>query len=85
MDANKLDTLRKIGYSIAPSCGLCKHGVFRGIKDEFGACEVQTYQHQKHTGEPRQLSIHRSGFCPKYEGGEEKLAALGAWNEFIES
>lgn len=83
MDANKLSLLRSLQYRIGSSCGMCKHGVFRDIKDDFGSCMLQTYEHQKHTGPARQLSVHRNGSCPKYVPDPAKVARLGAWAEFV--
>jgi len=83
MDANKLSILHSIGYTIGPSCALCKHGEFRTIKDDFGSCLAKTYTHQKHTGEPRQLSIYRGGFCKDFEADPQKKANLGAYQEFV--
>lgn len=84
MDSNKLTVLKEIGYTINPSCGMCKHGVFRDIKDDFGACLARTYDHLKHTGPARQLSVHRAGSCgDKYETDPAKAAKLGAWAEFV--
>jgi len=83
MDANKLVELRKIGYSIPRTCGLCRHGVFVGAKD-FGGCAIRQYDHLKHTGPPRQLSIFRGGSCTdKFEVDETKAAQLGAYREFL--
>lgn len=84
MDENKLKVLRDIGYEIRPCCGLCVHGTFRGIKDDFGSCAARTYDHKKHTGDARQLSIHRAGLCnEKFELDEAKQGMLGAWAEFV--
>lgn len=82
MDANKLKVLRDIKYRINPSCGMCKHGVFRDIKDDFGSCMARTYEHLKHTGDTRQLSVHRHGACDTYEIDPAKAARLGPWVEF---
>jgi len=82
MDANKLRMLREINYTIHPSCALCKHGEFRTLKDDFGSCMAKTYEHLKHTGDPRQLSVHRGGSCKDFEVDPQKKAALGAYQEF---
>ncbi len=82
VDANKLKVLRDVDYKIGPSCALCKHGEFRTIKDDFGSCLAKTYEHLKHTGEPRQLSVYRGGSCRDFVQSPEKLAALGAYGEF---
>jgi hypothetical protein len=83
VDKNKLQVLRDIKYTIAVQCGLCKHARFAATED-FGVCSIQTYEHQKHTGEPRLLSINRAGSCPKAEIDEDAKSALGPWSEFVE-
>lgn len=66
MDANKLTVLKEIGYTVHRTCGSCIHAKFsRGA--QWSTCEIYTYQHQKHTGEARQLSIHVSGECQSWE------------------
>jgi hypothetical protein len=83
MDANKLAMLRESGYRIAKSCGLCKHGVFVGTGD-WGSCAVKTYEHLKHTGPKRQLSIYRGGACTdKFEPSDQLDTVLGAYREFL--
>lgn len=65
MDENKLTVLNEIEYQINRSCGLCSHGDFAAGSD-WGTCRIHHYEHQKHTDELRNLSIHRSGGCPKW-------------------
>jgi hypothetical protein len=62
MDANKLERLKEIGYSIQPTCGLCVH-FFAPSGGEFGECDLYSYEHLKHSGPPRKLSVHRNGGC----------------------
>jgi hypothetical protein len=81
MDANKLQVLRDLPYTVQPVCGLCVHGVFP--QNEWGTCAAQTYDHKKHTGEPRQLSIVKYGSCAKFESDPEKTASLGAYQAFL--
>lgn len=80
MDSNKRLELQKIGYEIPGTCGICKHGTFP--KDSFGSCAIHTYQHLKHTGDRRQLSVYAHGRCDKFELDENK-ARLGLWQEFM--
>lgn len=83
MDANKLAMLRDSGYRIPKSCSLCKHGVFVG-PSEWGSCAVKAYEHLKHTGPKRQLSIYRGGACAdKFEPREQLDAILGPYSEFL--
>lgn len=82
MDANKLKVLQEIGYKIQPTCGSCEAGVFADPKSEFGSCVLYTYDHQKHSGADRQLSINRYGCCPEYERDPRTLGPLGAWSQF---
>ena len=83
MDKNKLGELRRIGYRIPKTCGLCKHGVFVGV-NEWGGCAVRTYDHLKHSDSKRQLSIYKGGSCPDlFEPSEQTPNILGAYHEFL--
>lgn len=81
MDANKRLELLRISYEIRGTCGICKHGQF-SPGQQFGACAIHTYQHLKHTGDERPLSINAYGRCGKFEMDQEK-ARLGLWEEFV--
>ena len=81
MDANKLKVLRDLPYSIQKTCGLCVHGVFPS--NDWGTCQAHTYDHLKHTGEARQLSIFRYGSCPSFKLHEPLLTTIGAFKEFL--
>ena len=80
MDNNKLKVLREIGYRIMPTCGDCVWAEFP--QDDWGTCGLHDYQHEKHTGEKRQLSIHKSGNCPQFEVAT--LAHLSHFAEFFD-
>lgn len=77
MDANKLIMLRAIGYKINKCCGLCKHGTFPN--NNWGTCKIHKYKHIKHTGEERELSINKFGYCNSYFSECE----LGSFSEFL--
>lgn len=79
MDANKRQVLEDIGYRIQPTCGGCSHSSFPS--DEWGTCDRHSYEHLKHTGERRHLSVHSSGYCPWFEPTESW--ELGAYVEFV--
>lgn len=80
MDTNKLKVLRGLPYSIQKTCGLCTHGVFPN--NDWGTCQLHTYDHLKHTGEDRKLSIVRYGSCPSFEFHKPLEAMLGSFKEF---
>lgn len=85
MDANKLKVLRDIGYVIRPCCYFCVN-FCKGQVPGFGTCKAHQYQHEKHTGGPRDLSVHANGICAdgKYEVHPDMTEAMGmAWQEFI--
>lgn len=82
MDQNKLKVLQDIGYTIPKTCGLCEHGRFAASQD-FGVCAIQTYDHLKHSGPARSLSINIAGSCPKFKIDEDAKSRLGAWAEFV--
>lgn len=81
MDANKLQVLQDLPYTIPKTCGLCLHGEFP--QNDWGTCQVTQYEHQKHTGDARQLSILRFGSCPKFEADDQKVLLLGLFQEFL--
>lgn len=85
MDTSKLTALRQAGFVIPQTCGLCLHGQFSSPTSEFGTCNVLTYDHEKHTGPARHLSVYRHGGCrPLFSLDPEKEKQLGKWAEFIE-
>jgi len=82
MDANKLKVLRELPYSIHKVCGLCIHGDFK--LSDWGVCHKAEYVHEKHTGEPRFLSINQFGVCSSFEPDKTRVERLGAFKEFLE-
>lgn len=80
-DANKFEALRDLNYTVQKVCGLCRHGRFPN--NDWGTCSRSEYQHKKHTGAPRQLSIVKYGSCESFEIDESKQALLGAHQEFV--
>lgn len=83
MDANKLQVLNDIGYKIRETCGTCRDfQVF--TKSDFGTCSYHEYKHLKHTGEPRQLSVHQHGYCPWWRPNEQVRVSLGRFAELCE-
>lgn len=75
MDQNKLEKLRQIGYDIEACCAFCKHSKLEKGKD-FGVCKNFTYDHIKHTGPDRYLSINRYGICHEFEDDEKKSGPI---------
>ncbi|OHD21606.1 MAG: hypothetical protein A2Y38_02170 [Spirochaetes bacterium GWB1_59_5] len=80
-DANKLAKLLEVGYCIPITCGLCNFGVFAQGQD-WGTCRLYQYEHLKHTGPARDVSIIRFGSCPKGEVCAEIDALLGGHRVF---
>jgi hypothetical protein len=64
MDKNKEQKLMTIGYTIQPCCGLCAYAKLSA--DGWGTCKQHTYQHDKHTGVHRQVSINQYGLCTRF-------------------
>jgi hypothetical protein len=68
MDANKLNKLREIGYTIRKCCGRCRHADLN--VNGWGTCTVHFYDHKKHEGgnksSTRELSIHQDGYCDRF-------------------
>ena len=83
MDDNKLHKLREIGYTVRKCCGTCNHRRFE-FRAEWGTCKINKYEHKKHTGEPRELSIQMYGSCGDYEMENIFEAATEHYKEFYE-
>lgn len=86
MDKTKLKVLREVGYTFPKTCGMCAAGQFegyRGMWPLWGTCGRQTYEHEKHTGEKRQLSIHLLGSCASFEAVSNAADALQGFGEFV--
>lgn len=82
MDTNKQKLLQEIDYKINPCCSLCQYGNFKS-NNEFGTCGLYEYEHLKHTGPARKLSIVRIGHCQNFEKDETKVVLLGKFDEFL--
>ena len=85
-DANKFAKLRQIGYTIRPTCGLCKHGSFAGPSD-WGTCLLHRYEHLKHENPKggRGVSICQHGCCPSWETAPFNASVIfGAHQEFFD-
>lgn len=82
MDGSKLKVLRELPYRVLPTCGLCRHSSF-GRMGQWGTCGVHTYEHGKHTGNARQLSINVHGTCPSFQASEESVCLLEGFSEFF--
>jgi len=74
MDENKLKKLHQVGYDVQPCCALCKHSEFG--HNAFGTCKKHQYDHVKHTGPDRQLSINKYGCCGFFETDNEKATLI---------
>ena len=62
---------------------------FPSVNSDWGTCMVNQYQHEKHTGPERDLSINKYGKCAvEGEGGYEKNVSayerLGRFAELVE-
>lgn len=80
MDKNKLVVLKEIGYEVQPACVLCVFSEFPN--DDWGTCERNTYEHNKHQ-EERRLSIYKSGKCPDFMLDHVKKHQLGGFAELL--
>jgi len=83
-DVNKFDRLRKVGFRIQECCSLCQSGCFSN-GSAWGTCSEHAYEHRKHTGPPRGMSVHIIGWCPSFSISPSRLAKarLGAHEEFL--
>lgn len=81
MDENKRAVLKEIDYQIHGVCGLCQHGAFE-VDQDWGTCQVHTYDHLKHSLAQRPLSINTYGSCPSFEWDIATALVLGKFSEF---
>lgn len=82
MDANKRKLLDQVGYEVRACCGTCRHArVSQG--SEWGTCSIHSYDHVKHTGPARALSISIFGGCPQHAISAEATASLGRFAELL--
>ena len=79
MDKNKLKVLQDIGYKIQSVCSLCVYATFPN--NDWGTCNVHVYNHLKHTGPVRKLTINKLGFCSKFDIDFDRLAKLESFTE----
>jgi hypothetical protein len=82
MDKNKLEKLRDLKYIIPATCGRCVFGKFVP-GSPWGGCQKHQYTHLKHTGDPRQLSIHVGGRCDDIQIDPARTGDLAAFQEFL--
>jgi len=87
-DENKYTVLRKIGYAIPVTCGLCRSGDFyKSDKSQWGTCMKHRYEHLKHDNPTggRGISIVKGGTCPDAMADQSKVDELHAHVEFLEA
>jgi hypothetical protein len=82
-DENKFAKLREIGYTIPLGCEDCSHAQFPP-RGDWGECSFHRYEHKKHTGPDRGISITRFGTCPQLKPDPKRPAGrYGAHEEFV--
>ena len=74
-DINKIRALQNAEFRLRLGCHFCIHSTLKPIRD-WGTSGKISYQHEKHTGEARQASIHRSGYCAYFEENMIKITEL---------
>ncbi len=82
MDENKLKKLKEVGFVMNRCCGLCSFATFSPGVGVYGECSEHTYEHKKHTGPKRDVTVHKYGYCPCFEPNYELLDRLGPWKTF---
>ncbi len=82
MDANKREVLVEIGYQLG-ACGVCAHSTFATDASDFGTCGLHKYAHLKHTGDFREVSVHRCGRCPMFQVDPMQNLRLHRFGEFV--
>jgi len=82
-DENKFDMLGEVCYTVRACCEICVHGTFFPVTSQWGTCAKHTYEHKKHTGKPRHMSINRIGVCKTFEADDAKLDLLQSFKNFF--
>lgn len=82
MDKRKLRVLREIGYTFPATCGLCAF-VRPGQDGQWGTCTVHEYEHAKHSGPPRELSVNLFGSCESFQPKDDLAERLQGFAEFL--
>lgn len=83
MDENKLKMLKSMDYKIDPCCALCVYGIFRDPASAWGECCLFEYDHLKHTGQNRNVSVNRYGVCPLFVPSTTCSDRLDKFEEFF--
>lgn len=83
MDANKLILLNHVDYKVCRCCYFCKHAEPFLAHNNWSTCRKHLYQHLKHTGEMRQMSILKFGVCRDFEFADVYQTGLGAFSQFL--
>lgn len=68
---------------VLPVCELCVH--YRPGSADWGTCKQFEYEHKKHTGPPRELSVPRMGSCPSWEGEPKTSLRLQDYVLFVQA
>ena len=84
MDKNKLKVLQDIDYKVQRTCGNCDWFVGDSYTKSimFSTCSKHTYEHKKHIGPERKLSVHRDGVCDKHEWNGNALNFMHSYSQF---
>jgi len=82
-DENKFEMLGEVCYTVRACCEICVHGTFPSPASLWGTCAHITYEHKKHTGDKRQLSINRIGVCKVFDADDAKLDKLQSFRNFF--
>lgn len=83
MDRNKLKVLKDVGYTVRKCCGFCQHFVGT-LSTMWGDCRFYAYEHVKHADNPRDLSVHVMGTCPKFVESMAMRPHLGGFADLVE-
>lgn len=82
VDKRKLKVLRESGYVFGQTCGLCTF-VRPGKDGQWGTCTIHTYEHAKHSGPPREMSVSLFGGCSAFQPKDDIDERLGGFAEFL--
>lgn len=83
MDDNKLKLLKQVEYEVCRCCYFCAHSEPFRQGTDWSTCRRYKYQHLKHTGDLRQMSIVKFGVCSSFEPKDGARLELGAFAQFM--
>ena len=84
MDDNKAKALRELGYTVRRCCANCTHWTNVPPDHWWSTCQINYYDHLKHTDGVRLLSVVYCGCCHKHSFHPDWGKTIHGFSEFLE-